>query len=184
MKGIVVDASVARAAGETDVPVSRNCRDFLDTMRAKADCGCLLTPAVREEWMRHASKYGIRWLASMAAGSRVIERSPATDTHLRERLELCAEKIASGEPVQTRAVAAALIKDAHLLEAALELAEDGRRIVSLDEKVRRHLRFCAKSDGGFRDVVWVNPNAPEERVSDWISSGAPLEPHRMLGDAS
>jgi hypothetical protein len=71
----------------------------------------------------------------------------------------------------------AMMKDVHLLEAAL--ATD-KRIVSRDDTARNSFR-------GIRDVrlvVWVNPYRPEERAVEWLSRVARMESYRQLGHAT
>jgi len=184
MKQLVIDASIAHAAGITDFPTSRNCRVFLDTMRETADCGCIFNPDLRAEWKSHASLYATKWLANMYSRRRVINQPPAKDDGLRKCLVHCAADIAGQDPVQTQAVAAALCKDAHLLESASASLREGRRIASLDEKVRGHLRVCAAGHAVIRGIVWVNPDIENEQASNWVLAGAPLERRRMLGHQS
>ena len=69
---LVIDADVARSAGETKHPVSSACRQFLD---AVTECRhrVVMTPEIQEEWRRHASRYTYRWLRRMFA-RRLVDR--------------------------------------------------------------------------------------------------------------
>jgi ABC-type iron transport system FetAB ATPase subunit len=75
----------------------------------------------------------------------------------------------------------AMAKDILLLEAAL--ATD-RRIVSLDENTaRKYYTQAAKTIPKLREIVWVNPDKPEEQPIEWLQAGAPADDFRMLGHA-
>jgi hypothetical protein len=74
---------------------------------------------------------------------------------------------------------AAMVKDILLLEAAL--ATD-RRIVSLDEKTaRRYFKEAAQKIEKLQQLIWVNPNKPEEDAIVWLQNVVPTEEKRMLG---
>jgi len=72
---IVVDASVARSAGETSHPDSVLCREFLLAI-LKICHRVVLTPEIEREWRRHASRFSLRWLASMRSRRKVVDVSP------------------------------------------------------------------------------------------------------------
>jgi hypothetical protein len=75
-------------------------------------------------------------------------------------------------------VAAVIEKDRHLIEAAL--ATD-RRVASLDDHVRQHLRDHAAKLSEVQSISWVNPIKCEETRVAWLESGAPDERSRTLG---
>lgn len=177
--GIVVDASVARAAGTTNFPTSRHCRDFLYGLRDTEKCCCVFTPELKGEWKKHASLLSVKWHASMYSRRRVIDLAAAKNDQLREQLNHCAETIA-GRAQEARGIkiASALAKDAHLVEAA---AQAGNRVASLDDAVRDYLRVCAQAHASLKRIVWVNPDNTDEQATAWTQSGAPLDRQRMLG---
>lgn len=177
-RGIVVDASVACSAGTPDLPTSRNCRDFLDAMRDESTCHCVFTSELRDEWTRHATKFSREWLVSMAAKGRYEPLKSTKNESLRRGMKNCAKQIAMHQAEATKAIHEALIKDAHLIEGATTL---GNRVVSLDEKVRGHLRSCAQVDANLKQIVWVNPDISNEHACDWVKNGAPLDRYRKLG---
>ena len=74
-------------------------------------------------------------------------------------------------------VAPIMLKDVHLIEAAL--ATD-RRIVSHDETARGHFRRLAASVASIRDVIWVDPTVPAEHALEWAEQGAPAQRSRRL----
>jgi hypothetical protein len=71
-----------------------------------------------------------------------------------------------------------VLKDCHLVEAAL--ATD-LRVASLDDRVRGHFGRLAGTIDVLRPILWVNPAIAEERVVDWLESGAPDQKRRRLG---
>ena len=75
-------------------------------------------------------------------------------------------------------LAAAIENDRHLIEAAL--ATD-KRVASLDDRVRRHLRDHAAKLSELPSMCWVNPSVPDEAAIVWLESGAPAEKFRKLG---
>jgi len=72
----------------------------------------------------------------------------------------------------------AMRKDYHLLEAAL--ATD-RNAVSLDEIIRALFDNAAVSVAALKNIVWVNPDKPEEEAIVWLEKNAKRERKRMLG---
>jgi hypothetical protein len=72
----------------------------------------------------------------------------------------------------------AKLKDAHLVEAALQT---GCPIISSDDAARRLFKELAKSVPRLRQIVWVNPTRPEERALEWLEEGAEPDPTRCLG---
>lgn len=177
--GIMVDASIARAAGTTDAPTSSNCRDFLFKLRDSTQCHCVFTPELRDEWKRHASILSAKWQTSMYSRRRVTYLPEAKNDQLRAHLYECAGTIAGqADEARKRKISAALVKDAHLVEAAIQA---GNRVASLDETIRSYLHVCAKSHADLKRIAWVNPNNADDQASAWIQANAPLERHRKLG---
>jgi hypothetical protein len=76
----------------------------------------------------------------------------------------------------------AVLKDRHLVEAALAAA---RVVVSLDENARSLFRACAavRELSVLRPIVWVNPAFVSEEGLHWLAVGAPAERRRMLSAA-
>lgn len=181
MTDLVIDASIARAAGTTDAPLSTRCREFMEAMLATGALRCVLTPALLEEWGRHASIYSTRWRAAMYSRRRVRNLSSVHDDGLRRNLERCARGIAGKDPTQLHGIQSALAKDAHLLEAAI--AAKGA-VASLDDTVRRHFGVCAQDHRGLRIIPWINPANPHEDAVTWVRSGAPAERSRTLGQTA
>ena len=137
---LVIDASVARAAGETEHPVSSACRQFL--LEVLAICHrVVVSPAMREEWQRHQSRFTRKWRVSMAA-----RQKPLRDiTPAPAGLDLDAFAAPRREAVE---------KDLCVLEAALATDHE---IVTLDDALREALG-SAPHGARLRDrITWHNP---------------------------
>ena len=168
-KRLVVNASVARAAGgeEATVSVSISCTDFLETFRDECPHHVVMTPALSEEWEENQSKFAATWLRSMIARKRFDYVEPSVNQALRDEIEGTAISENEIEDMQ---------KDFHLLEAAQ--ATD-QTIISLDETVRGLFARASQRVGEIRDIVWVNPERTvEEEPLVWLQNGAPPEEHR------
>lgn len=94
----------------------------------------------------------------------------ATNQSLRGRIAAAAEN---------EKARAAMLKDVHLLEAAMAADET---IIALDEIVRDLFAKTSDSVGEIRSIVWVNPDKLEERPLGWLESGAKAEKNRRLGE--
>ncbi len=166
---IVVDCGVAYAAGpeEATHPTSRHCRDFLLAMRSTAH-RLGWTPAIAEEWHRHRSGFARKWLVSMFAHKLVENVSPKENSSLRAALT-------KSNPAKN--ACAAMLKDAHLLEAAIN---SEKRIASLDDKARTLFAVAAKAYMPIQAVCWVNPDLEHDSVVEWLKTGAPLEAARRI----
>jgi len=167
---LVIDASVARSSGGEDAvfPTSKNCRDFLKAVLEICH-HVVLTPEIREEWHKHKSNFARRWLVSMFARKKAELLDSAEDRVLRGKIH---------QASQNEKGRAAMLKDAHLLEAALVTDEI---VVALDETVRALFIEVAIVVGEIRDVVWINPDLVHEEPLPWLESGAKLDKNRCLG---
>lgn len=167
---LVVDASVARAAGGEDAvfPLSKQCRDFLKTTLSVCH-RVVLTRAVRDEWKKHESGFARQWRTAMMARKKLILDDAAEDSSLREAIE---------EAAATEKGRRAMLKDVHLIEAAQ--ATD-RTVISLDDVVRALFAGAASRVRALRSVVWANPRHEAEGCLAWLTEGAPRERHRQLG---
>lgn len=169
-KRLVVDASVARAAGgETAVfPLSKRCRDLLKTMLAVCHRAVLTRP-VREEWKKHESTFARQWRTAMMARKKLVLDDAPEDREIREAIE---------DAARTDKGRRAMLKDAHLIEAAR--ATDGT-VLSLDDVVRALFAAASSEVRPLRTIVWANPAHEEEGCLAWLEDGAPGDEHRQLG---
>ena len=169
-KRLVVNASVARAAGgaEATASVSISCTEFLETFRDECSHRVVMTPELSEEWETNQSKFAATWLRSMIARKRFDYVEPPVNQALRDEIERTATRETEIE---------VMWKDFRLLEAA---RETDQTIISLDETIRRLFARAAERVGEIRDIVWVNPEHTGEESLDWLRNGAPPEGHRKL----
>lgn len=164
---IVVDASVARSAGETDHPVSSRCREFLETMReCRHDFAA--NRELLDEWEKHWSRFSRSWLVSMARAGRLKSLQKAANKELWSDF--------SGEDCPETDYSR-ISKDLHLVDAAL--CTD-KRVASCDDRVRGSLKTCLHLHPPVGDIAWVNPKFAVETPLDWLRQGAPCEDCRLL----
>lgn len=164
---LVIDADVAKSAGESEHPTSSACRKFLEAVLNVGHC-VVMTQAIRNEWRCHMSKYSRKWQTRMWGRRRVFCLEDERDDQLRERIDGAVER-------DQKAIVA---KDIHLIEAAV--ATD-RLITSGDKRARRAFRDVADAVRELQRVVWVNPTCDGEKPIDWLQNGAQAEARRRLG---
>jgi len=139
---LVVDACVARAAGESNHPVSSACRTALNDML----CIChrmAMTPELQAEWNRHAGKYALKWRSAMTSRKKVVPVKPAA----------LAKSDASGLGLAAKDQAA-VDKDLHLVTAAC--SGDGI-ILTHDSTFESLWGRCWGAFQPPRTIHWVNP---------------------------
>ncbi len=171
LKRIVVNASVARAAGGKDATasVSVNCTEFLETFRDNTLHHVVMTLELSEEWNKHQSNFAAAWLANMIATKRFHYVVLPQNRTLHDKVEATAS--------QEKDINA-MLKDFHLLGAALET---DKTVISLDETIRTLFAQASQQVDGIRGIIWVNPDRTvEEQPIVWLNNGAPPEPHRQL----
>lgn len=176
-KRLVIDASVAHAAGEKE-GTSINCRNFLIAVRESCH-RLVMTPEIIDEWQRRndergkkPSRFILTWLAEMTEREKVeVYRDIPNYEELSSKIE---EAIDINQGLQ------AALKDFILIKAALVT---DRIIVSLDEKSRKPFKIAAVQVDELKNIVWVNPNKIEEEAPiDWLEKGAEAESDRLLGN--
>lgn len=164
---LVIDADVASSSGETEHPTSIHCRQFLQQVLSLG-CRIGMTDELRVEWSAHQSLFALNWLAAMTKRELVEELSGVENKSLRDALF---------EPGTTANLRKELLKDAHLLEAAIAF---GKRVASRDEKARKRFGRISHDVPAIGKICWVNPDKEHAEVIDWLQGGAPLQPHRRL----
>ncbi len=171
LKRLVVNASVARAAGGVDATdsVSINCTEFLETFRDESSHHVVMTFELSEEWDENQSNFAAEWLGNMIATRRFHYIELTQNRALYDEIEATA--------VEEKDINA-MLKDFHLLGAAL--ATD-QIIVSLDETIRGLFKRASQQVGEIRYIIWVNPDrTAEEQPIIWLQNGALPEAHRQL----
>jgi hypothetical protein len=167
-KRIVVDASVARSAGSGEAmnqfsgPSRAALNAIEDHHRVVFSSDCF------REWDRHERDFARRWRRRMVARKRVVYLGETEDQMLREGLATIVELVRERR---------AILKDAHLIEAAL-LTD--RIVVSRDEVVRDLFRQACPKIRPIRSVLWANPEIEDEQVVCWLEQGAKVEASRRL----
>lgn len=168
-KTLVIDASIARAAGgeNSKHPDSTHAREFLNTVLDVCH-KIAMTPAIQEEWNKHQSNYARKWRSTMVARKKLVNRAVPENQALRESIE----NLATGENNK-----AAMLKDCHLLEAAMVFDE---RITSSDDKAGNLFREASAHITGIRHLLWINPISDAEAAQTWLKEGAPDKPEWQL----
>ena len=166
---LVIDANVARSAGPENAthPTSKSCRDVLLAVEKHGFC-IVSTADLREEWNRHQSGFFRLWRVQMMARKRITALPVSADTILRNKLKACPSSEKDCE---------AMLKDVHLLEAAL--ASDNR-IISCERVVRILFAHACSTVSEIRHILWAKPDNEEEKVIGWLEKGTPDEDHRRL----
>jgi hypothetical protein len=160
-RSLVIDASVAHASGGVSAthPEATHTRDFLQavlTICHKA----VMSPAIRDEWNAHQSRFARTWRTSMVARGKLL----LSDIDERPDIRLKIEQMSVADNKKS-----AMQKDCHLLESAI--ATDNR-IVSLDN-IARDLFKSEINVHDVNNVMWVNPVVDALQVLAWLEDGAP-----------
>lgn len=161
-KALVIDASVARSAGETDHPVSSACRRTLSTV-LKVCHRVVMCKEIVREWEKHQSRYSSIWLAAMQSKGKIVRIEIPEESSLSERLW----RLDVGEKRIK-----AMLKDVHLVEAA---RQTDFRILSGDEAARG--LFCSASEqiDELKPIHWINPVIEEDNCIEWLKAGAKIQ---------
>jgi hypothetical protein len=185
-KRLIIDASIAGAAGkerpegiaqaETTLLTRKNCRDVLSAVR-RLGFTITMTPEIKQEWDDHQRSFALTWRVAMVRAGRLELNASCHSEKLRDAIMgVAGQKI--GKIKITQEVCHIMLKDCHLLEAAL--ATDNT-IIALDEKARKPLKTTAQVLEKIQSIVWVNPDKPEEEAIAWLEAGAEPDKHRQLG---
>lgn len=189
-KRLVVDTDIASSASGALVHDARpkQCRDFLTAIKDNKHF-VVMTETILEEWQRHRSKFTKTWLTSMYARRLVSHIEVPADDRLRLKVKQVASiqtKIEQAVSIQMEVEQAAsilnkqdaMLKDVHLLEAALQA---DNIVTSLDETVRQYFREATSTIAVLKQITWVNPCKDEETAIEWLECGAEREKERCLG---
>jgi hypothetical protein len=166
-KRLVIDTDIARSASQSDDPLAKACSDTLETVRQHQH-HLVMSPAAWEEWQRHRSGYAANWLRTMLARKLVIWLNDVTDPQLRMRLSKAVTNLKDRE---------AMLKDIHLLEAALATDE---RVLSRNDAQREQFAGVCENIKEIQVVMWLNPVTQAVACLTWLQNGAPDdEQHRL-----
>ena len=172
-KRLVIDASIARSAGQEDAtyPRSVRCRDFLQAV-LEISHRVVMTPDIKKEWDKHQSRFAKKWLRQMVAKKKLYACDITLDDELWTQIESHAKTDKDREAME---------KDLLLIEAAI--ATD-KIVISLDEKVKELFIKAAAEIERLKQVAWVNPdveNTEEKGAIAWLKNGAEIESQYLLG---
>jgi len=165
---LVIDVSITHAAGDRESDRSRQCSAFLDAVLVCNHPIVVCQPWL-DEWQQHRTRYARTWLRKMYARRLVVKVIVSGDPDLKSQIE----RTSPSENVATQ-----LIKDLHLIEAALI---SDKRVASLDDEARTYFSQAAQSIRILCTICWINPERPNEHPIEWLRAGAKDEQHRMLG---
>ncbi|MCY4106180.1 MAG: hypothetical protein OXG02_05690 [Chloroflexi bacterium] len=173
----VIDTDITSAASEKSCKLPTNCRIFLQTMMRCGHC-IVFTPDLQAEWRRRRSGWSRRWRSYMHGMGLVHDiRKDCRDKKLREKIK----RFASEDESQRDNLIEDMLKDVHLLEAALIT---DKRIASRNDTQREDFARASRSAmriGMIKKIMWVNPAVENEYCLNWLKKGAPVEPERQLG---
>lgn len=155
IKEMVIDADIAHSAGESDHPISSNCRNFLEAVKENGH-QLVMTKEIRDEWNRHRSVYSTRWSVLMVSRKQVkmirIDENKKTESDLPNwGLTDKQKKIA--------------LKDCRLIDAALQ---SGKIVASGDKKARDVFSIASEKEKKLRTLIWVNPKEGKTELTNWI----------------
>ncbi len=172
-KTLIIDASVARAAGTMAIgqyspETKKKCRAFLDNVYEI--CHKIgWNEAIKNEWKKHETESSLLWLANMQGRGKLKVITSRKNMAFRKKVAMAN----LGNQVQ-----GAVEKDIILIEAAWS---SDKTIVSLDDKAKNHFAsFCAQ-EKELSDICWVNPSNIKEKPIEWLENGALKEKERLLG---
>jgi predicted nucleic acid-binding protein len=160
MSDIVIDADIMRSAGTSEHPHSRNSRQVLEALRdgnhRMVQCAPLL-----EEHKKHRSRFASIWQTSMLSRKQWVRWEYKEDANLRRVL-------VAALPEEANHKEQAVLKDAHLLEAA---AATGQCIISKDRTARDLFQLACPSLASHRHILWGEMTLSADAVIDWVKSG-------------
>jgi len=160
MSDIVIDADIMRSAGKTEHPHSSNARKVLEAIRDAGHRMVQCAPLKVEHDIHH-SRYSSLWRTNMISRKQWIRWEYTQDAELRVTLIAALPEEATGQQK-------AVLKDAHLLEAA---AATGKRIVSRDSTARNLFRCACPNLGHHRNIQWGDLTSVPANVIQWVKDG-------------
>ncbi|EPP4135815.1 hypothetical protein ACUOEB_004127 [Vibrio vulnificus] len=157
----IIDADIARGAGTTTHPISKNCRQFLDFVKEN-DHLFSADPKIRQEWRKHQSLYSSKWFATMVARKKIkfVTNTIDVDSNIN----------ASPVPDKTKQIA---LKDSHLVQTSLE---HKAVIASGDDNAKNAFCDICHSYGAIKGLLWLNPKNNFIEIKDKVDNRQPHDP--------
>lgn len=162
MSDLVIDADIMRAAGVSEHPVSSNARLILESIKS-AGHRMVHTPAIIKEHKKHQSRFAKTWRASMFSRKLHAPKNASEDAELRKHL-------VHAQNVESPNDETAVLKDAHLLEAA---AASDMRVLSKDTTAKRLFQKGCPLPEPYGRIQWADVTLHPDQTLDWIAQGCP-----------
>lgn len=168
VKRFIIDSDVIASATEKQEKRAILCRQLLLTMY-DTQHEVLLTPGIRREWENRYPGFAQSWAAKMKQKGLLPEIEQDPDSGLAAQIQALEV---------TPEVAAIMLKDCHLLEAALVA---GKAVFSQDDSAYVHFYDASDKIARLRSIMWANPERPEDACVAWLKPGARQEDRRCIG---
>jgi hypothetical protein len=169
---IVVDASIARAAGTKENPVSTRCREFLTDMLTICH-RLVITKDIEAEWKKHMSRFTASWLVAMQSRGKICRVNCDENEYAT-----FIDQVNSNQKL-TNNQRSSILKDSLLVIAAWNTDS---LVASGDDTMRGLLASLTGDISGLKRIIWINPSATAETPRDWLAAGARSDRTRRLGD--
>jgi hypothetical protein len=153
----IVDACVAASVGNPTHEKFVGAREIIDYF-SDGPVGVFMTDDLLAEWRRHASRFMKSWLANMVARGRTRHEKDKRISDFRKALLRVPEN--EGR--------VAMLKDAHLVEAAIWFQLG---VLSLDDKQRKYLQNLVQYYPLVGKVQWFNPASDQKMCMLWLQAG-------------
>lgn len=144
MTEFVVDACILRSAGFGTDPASVDSREFIEQVLS-GRYQVFASMALEAEWMRHASKLALSWMASMESHGLIIRAEP--NPFFQAEID---RQISKLDPSYIRCAE----KDSHLVLVALIYFAV---VVSAELRSRNVFQMLAHGFDMLHEVRWVAP---------------------------
>lgn len=166
----VIDANIARSCGNpTENKGAADCYRFLTAVSAtNSETGAVADPELRREWIKHANKTFLSWLARMESRRRVRLVETRRSSDYRSALRA----------IENDGIRTAMDKDVHLVELALF---GQHPVASCDDRQRRYVRELSDAYPPLGDIQWVNPMT-HEGWAEWLARGCERGSFAILAD--
>ncbi|MFG1899261.1 hypothetical protein [Micromonospora carbonacea] len=138
-------------------PYSRQARNALDEIIVNR-IQVLFPPSISDEWKKHASGYAIRWRAMMTSRGLAKNVKDKKSILLRKTIRMALPDVSDTQ---------ALLKDVHLLEAAVAYACG---ILSSDNRSGRLAGVVSEHFDALKRVQWVSPHFDPDGCCHWLKS--------------
>lgn len=161
MSDFVIDADILRSAGETEHPHSSNAKRLLETIREKRHRMVRCVP-LNEEHKKHRSRFSSLWMSAMISKRLHVVWEYVEDSDLRK-------VILNPFPEDASKKRTAVLKDAHLLEAA---AKTGKRILSKDKTAKNLFQASCGQLGKYGEILWGDMTTSPDEIICWVADGA------------